>query len=143
MSNKSDVSKNYINAEIEIKKDDINNNIRLINSFEEYRREYLLIKNKNDYKYENEKEIKDKCKIIIINKQIPFSYNYNFNKEGKYNIQYSFTDNMTKLNHIFYECKCLTNIDLSNFNTQNAINMNYMFDRCKSLTNINFSNFNT
>ena len=34
---------------------------------------------------------------------------------------------------MFYGCKSLTTIDLSNFNTQNATNMSYMFDGCYSL----------
>jgi surface protein len=44
---------------------------------------------------------------------------------------------------MFYECSSLTNINLSNFNTQNVTNMSWMFGGCSSLTNINLSNFNT
>ena len=40
------------------------------------------------------------------------------------------------MKYMFYECNSLTNIDLSNFNTQNVIDMNSMFYGCKSLTNI-------
>ena len=39
-----------------------------------------------------------KCKIKINNKIILFSYFYKFKKEGKYTINYSFRDNITKLN---------------------------------------------
>ena len=39
---------------------------------------------------------------------------------------------------MFYDCKSLINIDLSNFNTQNVTNMKNMFYKCKSLTNIDF-----
>ena len=46
---------NEINAEIEIKEEDINKNIRIINSYEEYKRDFEL-----DDKYKNEKEIKEK-----------------------------------------------------------------------------------
>ena len=41
---------------------------------------------------------------------------------------------------MFSGCNSLTNIDLSNFNTQNVTNMSYMFYKCSSLTNINLSN---
>ena len=34
---------------------------------------------------------------------------------------------------MFYGCNSLTNIDLSNFNTQNDTDMSYMFDECNSL----------
>ena len=44
---------NYIIAEINIKEDEINKNIRIINSYEEYKRIYKREENKNEY--ENEK----------------------------------------------------------------------------------------
>ena len=34
---------------------------------------------------------------------------------------------------MFSECRSLTNINLSNFNTQNVTNMSLMFYGCKSL----------
>ena len=34
---------------------------------------------------------------------------------------------------MFYDCNSLTNLNLSNFNTQNVTNMNYMFSFCNSL----------
>ena len=34
---------------------------------------------------------------------------------------------------MFYECNSLTNLNLSNFNTQNVTNMSWMFDNCNSL----------
>ena len=45
------------------------------------------------------------------------------------------------MNYMFYECKSLTNINLSNFDTKNITEMICMFYGCKSLTNINLSNF--
>ena len=38
---------------------------------------------------------------------------------------------------MFSGCKSLTNINLSNFNTQNVENMSNTFLTCESLTNIN------
>ena len=38
---------------------------------------------------------------------------------------------------IFYDCNSLTNLNLSNFNTQNVTNMEYMFSYCNSLTKKN------
>ena len=40
-------------------------------------------------------------------------------------------------------CSSLTNINLSNFNSQNVTNMNNIFSGCSSLTKINLFNFNT
>ena len=136
--------KNYIIAEIELKEEDININIKIINSFEETKLEEECWVNKVDFsKYKNEKEIKDNCETEINNEKIPFSYFYKFKEKGKYIIKYSFKNNLNKINHMFYECKSLTNINLSNFNTQNVIEMSEMFSGCKSLTKINLSNFNT
>ena len=44
---------------------------------------------------------------------------------------------------LFKGCKSLTNINLSNFNTNKVTNMSGMFYECSSLANIDLSNFNT
>ena len=79
--------KNYIIAEINIDKNNINKEIRLINSFEKTKEEkkgnyFREIKRKDYYNYENEEEIKDNCEIKINNKKIEFSYFYKFEEEG-------------------------------------------------------------
>ena len=114
-------NKNFIIAEINIEKNNINKNVRIINL------------------YENLEEI---CEIKINEQKISFN-NYRFNKKGKYKIRYSFNNCLTKINHLFSGCNDLTKIDLSNFISQNIIYMKYIFSGCTSLKNINFSNFNT
>ena len=47
------------------------------------------------------------------------------------------------MSKMFSGCNSLTNLDLSNFNTQNVTYMDYMFYNCNSLTDLNLSNFNT
>ena len=134
---------NYIIAEINIEEKDINKEIRIINSFEEYNKNYNyeMTKEKIDV-YGNEKGIKDNCKIKINNSYIDFNYFYIFEKAGKYIIKYIFMNHITTCDYMFCECELLTNIDLSNFKTQKVINMSYMFFGCISLTNIDLSNFN-
>jgi len=44
---------------------------------------------------------------------------------------------------MFYAFSSLTNVDLSNFNTENLIDMSFMFFKCSSFSNINLSNFKT
>ena len=90
----------------------------------------------------NEKEV-NRCKIIINDKPISFCYFYKFNQKGKFIIEYSLPSKLRNMSYIFYGCNSLTNIDLSNFNTQNVTNMSYMFWGCNALTNIDLSNFNT
>ena len=143
INNKINNKNNIIIGEIYIYEWDINKNIRILNSFENAKREK---KSKNeDYhiKWENEKEIKENIEIKINGKLIEFAYYYKFNKEGKYTIEYSFKNNLTKTCFMFYKCDSLINLDLSNFNTQKVNNMRGMFWGCNSLTKIVLSNFNT
>ena len=132
---------NYIIAEIIIKDDELDKNIRIINSYEEYKRKKNMEEDIKEEKM-NEEEVKE-CKIEINNESIPFKYFNRFPKAGKYNIKYSFNFFLTKINYLFSKCFHLTNIDLSNFNTQNVINMSGMFHDCHALKKIDASSFDT
>lgn len=134
---------NYIIAELEIKQEDLNKNIRIINSFEQCKKEEEWEDEDDDCKCQNEKEIKENCEIKINNEIVPFSYFHKFDKEGKYQIQYSFKKNLTRTSCMFQGCKSLTYIDLSNFKSHDVTNMVSMFRDCVSLKNINLSNLNT
>ena len=132
---------NYIVSEIYIKNEDINKPIRIINSYEEYKK-YLGYNSKYLQKeLMNEGEIKE-CEIRINDKLIQFNYFYSFTKKGKYIIIYKFKNLLTKTNNMFYECSSLINIDLSNFNAKNVTDMRQMFYQCSSLQNIDLSDFN-
>ena len=147
-----DSKNNYIIAEINISKEHINKDIRILNSFEQMKREIqneIDEDNEDDeddednFIYENEKEIKDNCLIKINEKTIRFSYFYKFQKVGIYKIQYIFNKYLTNTNYLFFECSSIINLDLSNFNTQKVISMYCMFSKCSSLININLSKINT
>ena len=101
----------YINADIVINEEDIKKDIRIINSFENAKKEYKWRDKEIDNMKGNEKEIK-RCEIKINGELIPFFYFYKFNQSGKYNIQYSFSSELTNINYLFYGCNFLTNIDL-------------------------------
>ena len=73
IDNIKNYNKNYIIAEFDIKEEDVNKEIQIINSFEEYKRNNKYAKDEeDDYKYQNEKEIKENCEISINNNNIPF-----------------------------------------------------------------------
>ena len=129
---------NYIISEIYIKTEDINKDIRIINSYEESERTHNA---EIEDEYKNEEEIK-KCEIKINDEIIPFNYFYNFKSKGKYRIIYSFKNYLNKTCYMFSFCSFLSNIDLSHFNTDNITDMSKMFLGCSSLTNINLSNCN-
>ena len=117
---------NYIIAEISINEENINKDIRIINSYDEYARNN---ENSNEEKKSgenNEEEIR-KCEIKINDELIPFSYFHQFNKEGNFIIKYSFKNFLENINFMFCECKYIKKINLSNFNSQNVTNISNMF----------------
>ena len=79
----------------------------------------------------------DNVELKINGKIIEFTYKYKFKEAGKYIIEYSFKNILTKTSYMFAACDSLTNLNLLNFNTQNITNMQAMFYRCSSLTNLN------
>ena len=125
-------NKNYIIGEIKIKEEDVYTKIRIINTYEEVKRN-----DKWDNGSENEKQIKENCEIKIEEQIIKFSYYYEFKKSGNYKIEYLFKKNLSNTNYMFFGCSSLTNLNLSNFNTQNVTHMSSMFYNCSSLTNLN------
>ena len=133
---------NCIIAKIVVKEKDLNKKIPIICSYEEYEYKY----NHNYFKLDpnccNEEQIIN-CDIFIDNKKIPFSYSYKFNKAGEHIIKYLFKNVLTNTNSMFSKCSCITNINLSNFDTKNVYNMGSMFSECSSLSNLNLSNFIT
>ena len=132
---------NYIIAEIEIKKDDINKDVKILNSFEQRKLENKINKKEKYLNYENEKEIKENCIIEINNEVIPFNYFHKFREEGLYLIKYSFLNNLTNSNSMFYDCEFFKTIDLSHFRTENITNMSYMICNCFNLKSIIISNY--
>lgn len=58
-------------------------------------------------------------------------------------LQYLNTSQATSMRQMFYKCKDLTTLDLSNFDTQNVKDMFMMFCGCSSLKSLDLSSFNT
>ena len=139
---KSFNNKNIILGEIYINKYDINKEIQILNSFENVKRKHVWINKEDNWKYENEKEIKENTQIKINEEIIEFTYNYKFKIEGKYKIEFTFKNNLTKTDYMFWDCNLLINLDLSKFNTHYVTNMHCMFVCYNSLRNINLSNLN-
>ena len=53
------------------------------------------------------------------------------------------TSKVTNMNSMFMNCSSLTALDVSHFDTSNVTNMRYMFYGCSSLTTLDVSHFNT
>lgn len=53
------------------------------------------------------------------------------------------TENMTKMSYMFFLCRNLSSLDLTNFNTGNVTEMWSMFEGCEGLTSLDLTSFNT
>ena len=143
ISNLQKSMNNFIKGEFNINDNDINKEIRIINSYDDF------VKHNNDNWFikdkqkNNEKKIMENIEILINDKKIDFSYHYKFDKKGKYIIKYIFKCQLTNIAYMYKDCEYLTNIDLSNFKVRYVTNMSEMFYGCSSLRNIDLSNFNT
>ena len=132
---------NFIIGEINIKDEEVNKPIRIINSYEEYIQSSCNPLEKMEDSLVNEKEIKE-CEIRINHELIKFNYFHLFPNKGKYKIKYKFKRLLTKTNYMFYDCSSLISFDLSQFNSVNVTDMSEMFYQCSSLIKINLSDFN-
>ena len=121
-------------AEFNIKEEDVNKNIQILNCYDYTCNPFLKNESKKDF---NRHEIQN-CEI-----KIPFNYYYQFKSKGNWTIKYSFKNIITNASSMFSGCDSLKSINLSSFNTSKTTNMGNMFDGCSSLTNINLSSFNT
>lgn len=77
------------------------------------------------------------------------SFAYMFNGMSNSNfkqisgLEYLKTYNATNMNHMFYNCKYLTSLDVSKFNTDKVTDMNNMFYYASKVTALDVSGFNT
>lgn len=58
-------------------------------------------------------------------------------------LEYLNTSYVTNMSYMFYNCRSLTSLDVSNFITNKVTTMASMFHHCQSLEYINVSSFNT
>ena len=126
---------NHILCEYTIKEENLKSPVQIINYFDNEKK-YL-------YGKENQKEIKELCELYLNGNKIDFTFKYKFDKEGKYRIKVVCKKPLTNTSHMFYDCSCLTFLDLSHFNSSNLTNTNGMFHNCTSLTTILLMNFNS
>ena len=119
---------NFIKCVYEIKTQDINKDIQIINN-----NHFSKVKNE-----EIEKEIK-----VIINGEIKSNIlKYKFNKKGNYIIYFFSYNYLTNMSYMFSDCPSLKKIDLSSFNSNQVTNISNMFYKCSSLQELDLSSFN-
>ncbi|MCH5248911.1 MAG: BspA family leucine-rich repeat surface protein [Lachnospiraceae bacterium] len=85
----------------------------------------------------------------ILTKDEDGYYEYAYDRAPWYNYGYYIKSaeikvkGMTDASYMFYECRNLTSIDLSDFDTSQVTNMIGMFSGCAKLTSLDLSGFNT
>ena len=58
-------------------------------------------------------------------------------------IEYLNTEKVGRMRFMFYGCRALTSLDLTNFNTARVEDMSSMFKNCSALTSLDLTSFNT
>ena len=83
-------------------------------------------------------------KEVYINgkKQNQIKPNYSFGQTDNI-VELIWDDNLDSCESMFWQCKEITEINLSNFNTSKVTNMKRFFSYCSSLTSLDLTNFNT
>ena len=81
--------------------------------------------------------------LYIDDKKDEFTPYFIPKNSGTFTIKLIFKIKLENCAGLFWECKNLIDINLSNFKTKNVKNMYGMFYGCNNLTNVNLSNFNT
>ena len=132
------INPSTIICEYDIKNEDLNKPIQILNCYEEVKKNYNMFKG-ND----NENEIKNNCEIYINNIKIAFTFKYNFLQNGINKIKIKCKNDLIHMNNMFFDCSFLKSLNLSKINTNKVINISGMFYNCSSLTSLDLSHFNT
>ena len=117
---------NYIIAVYDIKNNDLNKNIRILNCDSS-----------------NKIDISKKCHIFVNGQIINFSFECRFQKPGKYTFKFLFKDLLTDTKKLFYKCDKLIDVTFENFNTKYITDMSDMFNSCPLLNYLDLSYFIT
>ena len=134
--NKEDKRLNEINMIINISEIDINKEIYFLDNIDDENDEIKIKPEHNKLKEMNELN----TFIYINNKKYKFQKCFKFKKPGEYNIKIKLSFLIKDCGFMFFKCKNLKYIDLSNFNTTNVTNMERIFCCCENLIELNLSN---
>ena len=141
--------KNEIIMTIKIDKNDINKDIYFLDNIADEdkckdKKEDEIDEDQYKIRHDKLNEMNESNTYLYINDiKYKFQKYFNFKKVGEYKIKIKLNFLIKDCSFMFYNCKNIINIDLSNFNTMNIINMDRMFCSCENLIHLNLSNFET
>ena len=132
---------NEIKLVLDIKKDDIGQNIYFLDNTDGD----LYIKGKwEKHSHDFLKELNEtNVELYINNTNCKYSKYFIPLKEGIYEIKLVFNFILKDFSFMFYNCTNITNIDLSLLETKKVIDIGGMFYGCSKLTSIDLSSFDT
>ena len=78
----------------------------------------------------------------LYNKEYEYDYPWDEHKD-EIKSAYINVTGLTDLSNMFYDCKNLEQVDLSDLDTSNVTDMSYMFGLCSSLSSLDLSGFDT
>ena len=103
----------------DIKTNDINEDINLLNYFDS-----------------NKEDFQNSIDLLLDDQIIDFGFQYKFQKEKQYTLIFKIKKIIENLRNMFSGCSSLTSLNLSNFNTNNVTNMTLMFFGIKKDCNL-------
>ena len=117
---------NSIQATYDIKDDDLNKKIKILN-----------------YNDSNKKEIEKLCNIYLKEEKKNFDFEYIFDKKGEYTFKFEFKDLLTSASKLFCDCNRLVSLDFKSFKTNYITDMSDMFKGCSLIKTLDLSDFKT
>ena len=135
---KKEKSKKIIKNEVIIKlkvgdKDRYDSDIYFLNNHDKNEEDEQFLKQLNQTNVD----------LFINNKKYKYSPCFKPSLKGIYTIRLVFKINLTTCKSMFANCKNITSIDLSSFDTSKVTNMSEMFYDCQNLEELDLSSLNT
>ena len=143
---------NFIILKININKNNINTQIRLLNQentykyFFNFERDDLEIiidgciadiryENRNNtFEYDQKSSDCYKSQFLEHKLKTKYFFYWNFNKPGIHIIKIIFKKKLSRCNNLFYKCDQISEIDISNFDCSQIVDCSGMFEDCSKLT---------
>ena len=86
--------------------------------------------------WNNKKEIEQNIDIYFEGKRLELNNRFKADKPGIYTIKLKFKKMVKSIKKLFYDCKNLINIDMTNLISNNLLDISYLFAKCINLKEI-------
>ena len=128
-------------SELEVRMDELNKN-EIICKYEikDSGNEILLFNYEDGMNshpdWNNKKEIEENIDIYFEGKKLEMNNRFNADKPGIYTIKLKFKKMLKSIRKLFYDCKNLISVDMTNLISNNLLDISYLFSNCINLKEI-------